>query len=42
MRAGERVEVSVDLSFDPDSAAVRRLVGLRLGVGEHELSYLID
>ena len=42
VRAGERVEVSVDLSFDPDSAAVRCFLGLRLGVGEHELSYLID
>ena len=42
VRAGERVEVSVDLSFDPDPAAVRRFVGLRLGVGEHELTYLID
>ena len=42
VRAGERVEVSVDFSYDPDPAAVRRCVDLRLGVGEHELSYLID
>ena len=42
VRAGERVEVSVDFSYDPDSSAVRRYVDLRLGVGEHELSYLID
>lgn len=42
VRAGERVEVSVDFSYDPDPAAVRRYVDLRLGVGEHELSYLID
>jgi len=42
VRAGERVEVSVDFSFDPDPAAVRRYVDLRLGVGEHELDYQIE
>ena len=42
VRAGERVEVSVDFSYDPLPAAIRRYVDLRLGVGEHELSYLID
>ncbi len=42
VRAGERVEVSVDFSYDPDAAAIRRYVDLRLEVGEHELSYLID
>ena len=42
VRAGERVEVSVDFSYDPDLAAIRRQVDLRLGVGENELSYLID
>ncbi len=42
VRAGERVKVSVDFSCDPDPSAVRRYVDLRLGVGEHELSYLID
>ncbi len=41
VRAGERVEVSVEFSYDPDPATVRRYVDLRLGVGEHELSYLI-
>ena len=42
VRAGERVKVSVDFSYDPDPAAIRSYVDLRLGVGEHELSYLID
>ena len=42
VRAGERVEVNVDFSYDPDPATVCRYVNLRLGVGEHELSYLID
>jgi len=42
VRAGERVEVSVDFSFDPDPAAVRRYVDLRLGVGERELDYQIE
>ncbi len=42
VRAGERVEVSVNFSYDPDPATVCRYVDLRLGVGEHELSYLID
>jgi len=42
VRAGERVEVNVDFSYDPDPVAVRRYVDLRLGVGEHELNYPID
>ena len=41
VRVGERVEVSVDFSYDPDPAAMRRYVDLRLRVGEHELSYEI-
>ena len=42
VRAGERVEVRVDFSYDPDPAAVCRYVDLSLGVGEHEQSYQID
>ena len=42
VRAGERVEVSVDLSYERDPAAVRRYLDLHLGVGEHQLSYVID
>ena len=42
VRAGERVEVNVDFSYDPDPVAVHRYVDLHLGVGEDELSYLID
>ena len=42
IKAGEKVEVSVNFSYDPDPATVCRYVDLRLGVGEHELSYLID
>ena len=42
VRAGERVEVNVEFSYDPNPATVRPYVDLRLGVGEHELSYLID
>ncbi len=42
VRTGERVEVSVDFSYYPDPAAIRRYVDLRLRVGEHELSYVID
>jgi SAM-dependent methyltransferase len=42
VRAGERLEVSVNFSYDPDPADARRDVDLHLGVGEHELSYLID
>jgi SAM-dependent methyltransferase len=42
VRAGELIEVSVDFSYDPDTVAIHRCVDLHLGVGEHELSYLID
>ena len=42
VRAGERMVVSVDFSYGPDPAAVHRYVDLHLGVGEDELSYLID
>ena len=42
VRSGEPVEVSVDISYDPDPADVRRNVDLRLGVGKHERSYVID
>ena len=42
VRAGERMEVSVDFAYDPDPTAIRRYVDLHLGVGEHELSYVID
>jgi SAM-dependent methyltransferase len=38
VRAGEPMEVSVDFSLTPDS----RHVELHLGVGEHELSYVIE
>ena len=41
VRAGKQVEVNVDFSFDPDPTAVLQCVDLRLGVDEHELSYLI-
>jgi len=40
--AGERVEVSVDFSFEPDPDGGRGYVELRLGVGERELSFFID
>lgn len=40
VRAGNPVEVNVDFSFDPDPSAVHQCVELRLGVDEHELSYL--
>jgi SAM-dependent methyltransferase len=40
VRAGEHVEVSVNFSYAPDPAAVH--VDLHLGIGEHELSYVID
>ncbi|NQT39792.1 MAG: 50S ribosomal protein L11 methyltransferase [Planctomycetes bacterium] len=40
VRAGEPVAVSVDFSYAPDAATGH--VALRLGVGEHELSYTID
>ena len=33
VRAGERLEVSVDFSYDPDPAEVRRYVELRRGRG---------
>ena len=39
VRAGKRVEVSVDFSYDPDPAAVRRYVDLRLGVGRKSAAY---
>ena len=42
VRAGERVDGSVDFSNDSEPADVRRHVDLCLGVGEHELSYVID
>lgn len=42
VRAGERVDVSVEFSIDPDPVDVRPHVDLCLGVGEHELSYVID
>jgi SAM-dependent methyltransferase len=42
VRAGERVEVRVDFSYNSDPVAVYRHVDLCLGVGEHELNYLID
>ena len=42
VRAGERLKVSVDFSYDPDRAAISRSVGLRLGIGEHKRSYLIE
>ena len=42
VRAGERVVVSAELAYDPDPSAIRDYVDLRLGVGERELSYLID
>ena len=41
VRAGEQVEMNVDFSFDPDPTAVLQCVNLRLGVDEHDLSYLI-
>jgi len=42
VRAGERVDVSINFSNNPDPVDVRRHVDLCLGVGEHELSYMID
>ncbi len=42
VRAGERVEVSFEFSYDPDPDAASRHVDLHLEVGEHELSYTID
>lgn len=42
VQAGERLEVSIDFSYNPDPAAVHRHVDIHLGVGDHELSYLID
>lgn len=42
VRAGEQVKVDVDFTFDPDPNAILQCVDLRLGVGEHELSYEID
>ena len=38
VRAGERIDVSVDFSCDPDQG----YVDLRLGVGENELIYRIQ
>ena len=40
VRAGERVEVSVNFYSDPEAATGH--VDLHLGVDEHELSYMID
>ena len=40
VRAGEQVKVSVNFSYAPDPATVH--VDLHLGIGEHELSYVID
>ncbi len=40
VRAGEQMEVCVNFSYDPDPAAVH--TELHLGVGKHELSYVID
>lgn len=40
VRAGELMEVSVNLSHDPDPAALH--MELHLGVDEQELSYVID
>ncbi len=42
VRAGERVVVGVDFSYDPDPTAVRRYVDLYLAVGDDEQSYVID
>ena len=42
VRAGERLELSVDFFYDPNPTAVRRDVDVCLGVGERELSYLIE
>ncbi len=42
VRAGERIEVSVEFSYDPDPTEVCRYVDVRLGVGQRELGYLID
>lgn len=42
VRAGERVEVNAEFSYNPDPFDVRRYVDLHLGVGEHELSYPIE
>jgi type I protein arginine methyltransferase len=40
VRAGERMEVSVNLSRDPNPTVVH--MDLHVGVGDHELSYVID
>ena len=42
VRAGERVDVNVYFSYDPDQAAVSRDVGIHLRIGNDELNYLID
>lgn len=42
VRAGERVQVDVDFSYDPNSSAVQRHVDLHVGVGEYEQSYEIE
>lgn len=42
VRAGQQLEVRIDLSYDPDPVAVNRDVDLLLGVGEDEISYLIE
>jgi len=42
VRAGERLKVNVDFSYDPDPAAVCRHVDLHLGVGEQERNYMME
>jgi hypothetical protein len=42
VRAGERVDVNVYFSYDPDQTAVSRDVGIHLRIGNDELNYLID
>jgi SAM-dependent methyltransferase len=42
VRAGERLSVRVDFSYDPDPVAISRYAGLCLGVGEHQQSYLLE
>jgi len=42
VRAGERVEVDAEFSYNSDPIDVRRYVDLHLGVGERELSYPIE
>ncbi len=42
VRAGERFEVRVEFSYDPDPVALHRDVDLRLGIGDDAISYLIE